>query len=461
MLTLLKTYPKYIKELLHLAWPMIMGNVGIMLIGAGSVFVAAKHSTDTLASISIANAIISTIFMFGIGLIASVSPLLSNFRGGRINVKKYFAPTILFAMMVAIFSMCMILFCVPFIDAMGFETKLVSDIKTFMIISAFSTFGGYLHASLKEFLQAFEIVFFPNFIAIISVFLNVFLSFALVFGWFGIPAMGAVGIAVSALILRSFEGLCLLIFCLNFIKFKPSLQDKGLQPLVYNDYFKNLLKIGLPIAVAILFEFLAFNIITLIMGRVSGVYAAGQNILLTITTTTFMVPLSISTAIAVKVGFANGAKNFVDLKRYAISGTVVSVGFMALCALSFILFPTFFVNIFTYDTTLVKICVPILFVAGVFQIFDGLQVALGGIFKGIKQTKIVMLGDLGAYWLVGLPLGWILAFKYHMNLYGFWIGLATALFILSMLFFGILWVKLKNLKRINVMPEQVISDLKE
>ena len=425
-----------------------MGNVGIMLIGAGSVFVAARHSTDTLASISIANSIISTIFMFGIGLLASISPLLSNFRGGGTNVKKYFFPTIGFAMLVAVFSMCIILLSVPLIDKIGFEPKLVSDIKTFMIVSAFSTFGGYLHASLKEFLQAFEIVFFPNFIAVISVFLNVLLSFIFVFGWFGLPAMGAIGIAISALILRTFEGLCLLIFCFRFIKFKkPDLTTLKSAVGKYHelDYFKNLLKIGLPIAVAILFEFMAFNIITIIMGRVSGIYAAGQNIVLTIVTTTFMVPLSISTAIAVKVGFANGSRNFVDLKRYAFSGTAVSVLFMSICALSYILFPNFFVNIFTHDPTLIKICVPIMFIAGLFQIFDGLQVSLGGIFKGIKQTKIVMLGDLGAYWLIGLPLGFVLAFKYHMNLYGFWIGLATALFLLSMIFSIILARKFQKI----------------
>lgn len=434
---MVKTYKKYIKELFTLAMPIIMGNLGIILIGSGSVFVAAKHSTDTLAAISIANSIISCIFMFGIGLLASVSPLLSNFRGRKEGAKKYFLPTIAFSQVLAFFSMIIILLSVFLIEQIGFEAKLMPAIRQFTIISAFSTFGGYLHAALKEYLQAFEIVLFPNFLAIISVLLNIFLSIIFVFGWFNLPEMGAMGIALAGLLIRTFEGLCLLAFCLSFIRLQK-----------FNDtrYYLNLLKIGFPIAMAILFEFLAFNIITIIMAKVSGVYAAAQNILITITTATFMIPLSISTAIAVKVGFANGAKNTADLKGYSIAGTAISVCFMSLCAVSFIAFPGFFINIFTKDAGLVKICVPIMLLAGIFQIFDGMQVSFGGIFKGLKKTNIVMAGDLFAYWAIGLPLGILLAFHYKMNLYGFWVGLTVSLFLLSMIFLFILIRHFKKLK---------------
>ena len=160
-----------------------------------------------------------------------------------------------------------------------------------------------------------------------------------------------------------------------------------------------------------------------------------------------MIPLSISTAIAVKVGFANGAKNFTDLKGYSVAGTSISVGFMSLCALGFIFFPEFFVNIFTQDPVLVKICVPIMMLAGIFQIFDGLQVSLSGIFKGIKQTNMVMAGDLFAYWVIGLPLGFLLAFHYKMNLYGFWVGLTISLLSLSMILLFILLRKFKIIKK--------------
>lgn len=437
MPNLILTYKKYIKELFTLALPMIMGNLGVIFIGVGTVFVAARHSTDTLASISIGNAVISCVFLFGIGLLSSVSPILSNFRGSRAGAKKYFLPTIQFSMILALLSTLVILACVPLLERVGFDPKLVPVIKDYMIISAFSTFGAFLHAGLKEFLQAFEIVFFPNFIAIFSVFLNVILSFVLVFGLYGFPEMGVIGLGIVNVLVRTFEGLCLLIFCLRFFKIRKYFNIS---------YFQNLLKVASPIAFAVLVEILAFNMITFFVGRVSPVYAAAQSLILTFTNTTFMIPLAISNAIAVKVGFSNGARNYVDLRRYAISGVIVSVGFMSLCSLAFILFPTFWVNIFTHDVSLVKICVPILILVGIFQIFDGLQVSLGGILKGIKKTKIVMIASLLSYWLIGVPLGFLLAFKGHLELYGFWVGLAFALFFMSLIMSLVLVSKMREIK---------------
>lgn len=430
-------YAKYMKELFKLASPMIVGSLGIILIGAGDVFVAARYSTNTLAAIGIANSILICIFLFGMGLLASVSPLLSNFRGARSNIKKYFLPTINFSMLLALLSSILILLFIPLLCNLGFDPILIPAIKRYMFICSFSTFGAYLQIALKEYLQAFEIVLFPNFLNIVSVFVHLFLDFVFVFGWFGLPAMGAVGLAVATVLSRTLFGLILLLYCLKLIKVRKY-KDFG--------YFVKLLKIGFPIATAILFEVLAFNVITIFMGRVSGVYAASHNILITLTTATFMIPVAISNAIAVKVGFANGACNYKDVKRYSLAGIVVSMGFMAICSVGFIFFPIFFVNIFTQDPALVKICVPILFLAGFFQIFDGLQVSLGGVFKGLKSTNIVMFGNLVAYWLIGLPLGFVLAFKYKMYLYGFWIGLTVSIFLLSIILLIILFNKFKTIE---------------
>ena len=191
----------YAKELLNIALPLVMGNLGFILIGAGDVLVAGHHSTDTLAAISIATAITNCIQTFGVGLISSVSPLLSNFRGERKSAKKYFYPTIRFSMLLAFIIMLAVLAFIPVIDYVHFEPKLVPMIKEYMFITAFATFGAYLHSALKEFLQAFEIVFIPNLITAIAVFLNIALCFAMVFGFGPIPSMGVVGLAVASLLL--------------------------------------------------------------------------------------------------------------------------------------------------------------------------------------------------------------------------------------------------------------------
>lgn len=417
-----------------------MGNLGFILIGAGDVLIAGHHSTDTLAAISIATAITNCIQTFGIGLIASVSPLLSNFRGERKSAKKYFFPTIRFSMFLSVLVMFAVLASIPLIDYLHFEAKLVPMIKQYMFVTAFATFGGYLHAALKEFLQAFEIVLFPNLVTVFSVFLNIALNVILVFGFGPIPSLGVLGLAVASFIVRYFMGFALLIYCFSVMNFN-NYKDF--------DYYKSLIKIGIPISCAIMVEFIAFNSIAIIMGRVSGVYAAAQNLVCTLTTVSFMVPLAISNAIAVKVGFANGAGNIKDLKRYSFVGIVMSVGFMLFSAFIFATFPQFLVKLFTQDNNLIKISIPVLYILSVFQVFDGLQVALSGIFKGMKRTGVVLISNFVAYWLISIPLGYTLAFHFHLNLRGFWYGLASAAIILCAMMSVMLLKSIKKMETVK------------
>ena len=430
----------YAKELLNIALPIIMGNLGFILIGAGDVLVAGHHSTDTLAAISIATAITNCIQTFGVGLISSVSPLLSNFRGEKKSAKKYFYPTIRFAMLLAFIIMLAVLAFIPVIDYLHFAPKLVPMIKEYMFITAFATFGAYLHSALKEFLQAFEIVVFPNLITAIAVFLNIALCFAMVFGFGPIPSMGVVGLAVASFIIRYFMGFALLIYCFTLMNFKDHKDF---------EYYKSLIRIGIPISCAVMVEFIAFNSIAILMGRVDGVYAAAQNLVCTLTTISFMVPFAVSNAIAVKVGFANGAGNIKDLKRYSFVGIVICTGFMMLSALVFSTFPHFLVGLFSQDANLIKISVPILYILSVFQVFDGLQVSLAGIFKGMKRTGVVLLSNFIAYWLISIPVGYTLAFHYHLDLKGFWIGLASAAMILCVIMSIMLLKSIKNLEMLK------------
>lgn len=416
-----KTLKYYVKELLTIAAPIIMGNLGFILIGVGDVVIAGRHSTDTFAAISIATAILNCILTFGIGLISSISPLLSNYRGEKKSIKKYFYPSIRFSMLLAIIASLAIVAFIPIIPMMGFEEKLVSPIQDYMLITALSTFGIYLHACLKEFLQAFEIVMFPNLVTMFCVVLNVLLNIILVFGWGPIPSLGVIGLALASLIVRYFMGFALLIYCFMNMNFK-NYHEKS--------YYYNMIKIGMPISLAVMVEFIAFNSIAIFMGRVSGVYAAAQNLVCTLTTISFMIPFAISNAIAVKVGFANGAGDIEDLKKFSVIGTTMSVLFMACSGMVFLSFPRNIVGIFTVDEELFKIAIPVMYVFPVFQILDGLQISLAGICKGIKQTDIILFANFIAYWCVAIPLGYTLAFNLKMNLTGFWLGLVAAAILL-------------------------------
>lgn len=436
-------YKSYIKDLLHLAMPIIMGQIGFVLIMAGDVFVAARHSTDILSAVSISGAITGIIFMFGVGLMVSISPVLSNKLGAKESAKGYFYPTVKFSLMVSLLTTLCIFAIIPLIQFLGFDEKLLPDIKLFTFVFAFSSFGGFLFSALREFLQAYEIVVFPNLVAIIGIFLNILICWVLVFGFGVIPPLGILGLGLASVIVRTLMAISLLLFCFKKFNLEHTKKPKG-------DYYRILFQVGLPVSMAICIEMIAFNILAILMGRVSGIYAAAQNIINVVATTSFVIPLAISSAIAIKVGFANGAKQIENIKRYSIAGCLMSVMFTATCGILFISFPNQIAKIFTSDKALIDIIVPIMFILGCFQISDGLQASLGGVFKGLKKTGAVMLANFSTYIMIGIPLGAYLAFEKHLNLKGFWIGLLVASIFLATFLLIFVVKEYKKVKRANL-----------
>ena len=430
---------KYLTEIFKMALPIILGNLGFIMIGVGDVIVAGRHSTQTLAAVSLATAITNCLMMLGIGVLASVSAILSNYRGEGKSVEKYFYPSLKFAMLLACITSALIFGTIPLIDKLGFGEGLTPIVKDYFFVTGFATFGGYLHCMAKEYLQSFEIVLFPNILNIFCIFLNIGLNILFVFGWKFIPSMGAIGLAIASLITRLFMGIVLFAYCFKRIKIEKSSGNNKL-------YYKDLLKVGLPASIAIMIEFAAFNIVAVIMGRISGIYAAAHNILCTLTSVSFMIPLAVSNAMAVKVGFTNGAKQYDELKKYAFTGMKVCSGFMACSAIFIGCFPEFLIKLFTADAELIKVCVPIVYVLCAFQIFDGWQVSLSGIFRGIKKTKIVMISNFITYWFMAFPLGCFLALKVGLNLMGFWISIGLSAIVLCTIMFVIMQNKFRKME---------------
>lgn len=430
-------YQSYAKELWLLALPIIMGNLGNMLIGVGDVFVAAKHSTLTLAAISIATAIFMTLMIGGLGLLYSISPVVSHLRGQKLRTKNLFAVTVVYAMFLAMIFFVIIRIGALLVGYIGFDPVLVPMIKEYMMICSYSIFGAFLYNSLKEFLQAYEIVMLPNLIAIIGIFLNLVLCFMFVFGLWGAPEMGVKGLAWAAVVVRSFMGLWLLFVCLPFFRGSTNNVSK---------YLFDLLKIGWPMSIALCLEFSGFNISAILVGKISPLFAAAHNLIITCASVSFMIPLSISNAIAVKVAYSDGAGDFTLLKNYAYTGIVMILIYMSFSAFLFVTFPRQLIGLFTSDNLVLAVAVPVMFIVACFQIFDGLQVAFSGVLRGLKMTKPIMLNIFLAYWVIGIPFGAWLAFSKGIVLAGFWSGLAVALFVASLISGTIIKNKFKELR---------------
>lgn len=427
-----------VKELFTFAIPIIMGQVGQMFISAGDVWVAGKHSTLAVASIGVANGLVGPLIMVGMGVLMGLAPILSKKRGEGEDVHHYFFNTFIFSLVICIPCILLCYLSGVYADIFGFNADILPHVKEYLKIVSLSFIGMSLFMGMKEYLQSFENTMFANGLSIFSILVNLLLNYLFVFGTFGFPKLGITGLAIASLGVRTFMGLVLTIYA-----FKVSVWDNKLS----KEFFTDVIKLGSPIAFSILLEVSAFSIVTLLIGRMSSIQNAAHNIILTMASTTFMIPLAMSSAVSVKVGHAFGGKRPQEIKEFAISALIISVSFMSLTASAFIFFPSALISFFTTDTSVIAVSGKLLFVVALFQLFDGTQVTIGGILRGLNISKPIFIATITGYWFIGMPLGLYLGFSKNLQAYGFWIGLAISLGCVAIMLSCVLHQKMKTIAK--------------
>lgn len=430
----------FFKDLLKFSAPIMAGQIGIMLIGIGDVLVASYHSPLSLASIGIALNILNPVLLFGIGLMMGVSSFVSIQIGKKENQDNAFKSSIVYCLISSLILMIFGYLITLFIDSFGLVADMVPFIKSYINVVIFSFPFVYLYQVCKEFLQAYEKVKLSNTVAIVGALLNVPLNYCLVFGKWGLPKLGFDGLAYASLIMRIFMAF-IIIYPLRH-RFKNSSVDF--------QFMKNLSKFSFPIASMIFFEVLGFCLFGVLAGKFGIIEAATNNLILNIASLTFMVPLSLSSAVSVKVGNAFGQKNFTQIRGYSIAAISCSVGFMGFTALMYLFFSPQIMSLMSKDAAIISLGATVLLVVAIFQVVDGIQVTLGGILRGLEKTKESFIGIMLGFWVIGIPLGIYLGFSLYYKLIGLWIGLAIALAIVALL---LTLIALKEFKRMDLSDE--------
>jgi multidrug resistance protein, MATE family len=427
---------KATKELTILASPIALGQISHMLIGVGDVFIAARHGTVTVAAIGIANSIGHLVFLIGLGLLLGISPTLARKRGQSEQIKDYFYTCIVYALLIGVVFSSLTMLTTYIVPLLGFEKHLVPIINDYLFLVSFSYIGAYIFNAVKEYLQASERVIIPNTISLIAVPLNVVLNYLFVFGVGFIPECGARGLAYATIITRTLMGISVFIYALKF--------DKVTFSIVRN-YAKHVFKFSIPISMSIFIEVLAFSVVMILIGRIGSIYAAVHSIALTLCSTTFMIPLSVSSAVSVKISYFNARHKKERVLDFIKASLFISMSFMAVAGIFMYSLPKTILSFFTPDPNIIYIGVPIIFVCALFQILDGAQVTLSGILRGLGITKPTFFIVATGYWIVGIPFGYYLGTYKGMNVLGFWVGIAVALSLIALMLFVYLGRKLNNL----------------
>lgn len=406
-----------IKEVFLFSLPLIAGQIGQMMFGMGDLMVAGRYSSNMVAALGIANGLFSPFFMVCLGITFAVAPITARYNGEGKADHSLLSSSLLAALLISIFGHIGVEIVIAHIDYFKINPELVPDVVTYLRICLPSIYGAIIFQVCKEYLQAHMKTYFSNGLILVMNIFNIILNYCLIFGKFGLPPLGIKGIAIATLITRTSMGLILLFYVVK--KYGISLPSK--------QEIKEVFSLGSPIAASVLIEVMVFATVTTLIGRMSPLTSAAHNIALNLASLTFMVPLAVSSAAGTYVGLHFGKKDLHELMIYARTCLIISLSFMMLTASLYFLIPQFLFKVFTNDMELIIHGSSLLFIVGMFQIPDGAQVTLQGILRGMGVTKVPAMMAFISNWMIGLPIGYYLAFSKGLNAQGLWSGLAIGL----------------------------------
>ncbi|OUR97086.1 hypothetical protein A9Q84_12200 [Halobacteriovorax marinus] len=431
-------YLSTIKEIFLFSIPLIAGQMGQMLFGIGDIVVAGRYSNDVVAALGVANGLLAPFFMFGLGLTFAIGPVASQMRGEKKEETHLFANSHYLVLMASLVLLMLLGVLIFTIDLFNFNPVLTPLIKDYLLIGGISIVPALLFQVSKEYLQAWDKTIFANALVLIFNVINIGMNFVLMFGYFGFPELGIKGAAIATLITRTLLFLILFLYTKKKFKFEWDWHP---------ELFSKVYKLGIPIGLGTLSEVLVFTVVTVLIGKMSIIASASHNIALNLASLTFMIPLAISSAAAVKVGKEYGAKDKEAVLRYSMSAILMAAGIMSITCLMYLFIPQVLVRFATDDPALITYSSALLLYVGLFQIPDGVQVTLWGVLRGLGETKHPMILSLAFNWCVGLPFGYWLATSQGMEAAGLWIGLAVGLTIMSVGLSLVFYYKYQSVKK--------------
>ena len=419
---------------LRLALPLIFAEVGWMSMGIVDTIMVGRlpNSAVAIGATGLGQSLYHSVAIFGGGLLLGMDTFVAQAFGREDldDARHSLMNGLFLAFLLAPLLMLAISLWPALMQRFGVSPELVEPMRPYLRALNWGTLPLLAYFALRRYLQAVNVAH-PIMFALVSAnIVNAFGNWVLIYGHLGFRAMGITGSGWSTCWARIYMVFCLAITLLW-------VESKRLQPgwmsTVRIDLHRMsaLLQLGAPAATQILCEIGAFSAATALVAKLGPVALAGHEIALNCAALTFMVPLGISSAAAVRVGQQLGRRDPAGAHRAGWSAILIGVGFMACSGSVFVSIPKLIARLFTPNPAVIQVGAQLLLVAAAFQLFDGLQTVATGALRGAGDTRTPMLANFVAYWLMGLPLGYVLCFKLGWGALGIWIGLCGGLMIIG------------------------------
>lgn len=438
-------FRRELRELFRLALPLAAAQAGTQLMGLVDVAVLGRLGAAELAGSGMANAVFFAVSVFGMGMMLGVDPLISQAvgAGDHARARHVLWQGIWLSILVSGGLTVLLLLGSLGLPLIGAAPEIVGHARAFLLVRTASLLPFLMFFVIRAYLQAHHVTRPMVIAVVVANICNFTLDLVFVFGIEGIiPAMGVAGAALATVICTTLE---LVIVAAAARKMDAA---KNVDRRIERAAVRQAARVGLPIAMHMGAEVGVFALVALLAGRLGTLHLAAHQLVIGIASFTFTVAVGVASAGSVRVGRAIGAR---DGEATRAAGNATFVGglvVMGFGALMFALFPGALARVFSNQADVIAASIPLMLVAAVFQLSDGIQAVGAGVLRGAADTKYTFWANLVGHWLIGLPIALWLGFSRGLGIVGLWWGLCVGLTIVAVLLF----VRFERLSRNVIAP---------
>jgi MATE family multidrug resistance protein len=424
----------------RLALPLIAAQLAAVGTNVVDAMLAGHYSAHVLGAVAVGASIWALAIVSGIGMMMAVPPSVSQLDGAgrRPEVGAVFRQALWLAAGMGALLWFAVRHAAPLIDLIGVDPALRNDVVAFLHAISWGAPALTCYFALRGLSEGLSMTLPSMFFALGGLCVLAPLGYVLMFGKLGLAPQGARGCGIATALVLWMEMLGFALYVARHPNYRGLNLGERFDPPDLGR-IRELLKIGLPMAVTLLAEGGLFVAVALALGTLGETVVASHQVALNIASVFFMIPLGLAMAITVRVGNAVGRGDAAGVRYAGFCGIGLTLGTQLVSAGLMLSLPQLIASLYTRDAAVIALATQLIVLAGVFQFSDGIQVASNGALRGLKDTRAPMAMTLFAYWIIGMPVGWWLAFRQGLGARGMWMGLVAGLSVAAVLLFTRFW----------------------
>ncbi|MBM7577352.1 MATE family efflux transporter [Jeotgalibacillus terrae] len=423
------TMKQKLKQFSFILIPILVTQLGLFAMNFFDTIMSGQYSTADLAGVAIGSSLWMPVFTGLSGILLAVTPIVAQLVGAK--EEKYVRNTVIQGVYLAVIMAVIILiigFIVvgPILSIMNIEPEVRRVAGLYLAALSVGIIPLFIYNVLRSFIDALGFTRVTMYVTLMSLPINVVFNYILIFGKLGLPALGGVGAGVASAI--TYWLICLISILIVHRNRPFSLYQVFRQKAAFDfSKWKEILLIGIPIGFSIFFETSIFSAVTLFMSVYSTEVIAAHQAAINFSSFLYMIPLSISMALTIVVGFEAGAGRMHDARIYSYMGVTIAVLIAATGGVLTYFFRDAVAGIYVTDREVINLTAQFLIFAVLFQLSDAIQAPVQGVLRGYKDVNITLIMTMISYWVIGLPVGYLLANYTNWSYFGYWIGLIAGL----------------------------------